>query len=206
MATRGVRPQRENGRSQTDLLIIPVLLLFLPGMTGASCCYLAKNNLMCHDVCELILASKSDSHLKHLLQRAPEYCPESMWLSDRNQQHSGVADNRAADFRRFEPQVTRAVRRLPFGFIDTRLPSNCFPAEATHRNSKCIEREVWGCINSSLPGVLKKSDGWVGLGCCELAIAVECRQACKQASSKNDILKICRKEYEVSILQILFSS
>lgn len=29
-------------------------------------------------------------------------------------------------------------------------------------------------------GVLKKSDGWVGLGCCELAIAVECRQACKQ--------------------------
>uniref|UniRef100_A0A8C5SE46 Reversion-inducing cysteine-rich with Kazal motifs N-terminal domain-containing protein n=1 Tax=Laticauda laticaudata TaxID=8630 RepID=A0A8C5SE46_LATLA len=57
--------------------------------------------------------------------------------------------------------------------------------------------EVWGCINSSLPGVLKKSDGWVGLGCCELAIAIECRQACKQASSKNDILKICRKEYEV---------
>jgi len=31
-------------------------------------------------------------------------------------------------------------------------------------------------------GVLKKSDGWVGLGCCELAIAVECRQACKQVS------------------------
>lgn len=29
-------------------------------------------------------------------------------------------------------------------------------------------------------GVLKKSDGWVGLGCCELAIVVECRQACKQ--------------------------
>uniref|UniRef100_A0A803VCZ2 Reversion-inducing cysteine-rich protein with Kazal motifs n=1 Tax=Ficedula albicollis TaxID=59894 RepID=A0A803VCZ2_FICAL len=83
-----------------------------------------------------ILSSKSDSRLKHLLQRAPEYCPESM-------------------------------------------------------------KEVWGCINSSLPGVLKKSDGWVGLGCCELAIAVECRQACKQASAKNDVLKVCRKEYEV---------
>ncbi|OXB70741.1 UNVERIFIED_CONTAM: hypothetical protein H355_008304 [Colinus virginianus] len=84
-----------------------------------SCCYHAKDNLMCRDVCEQILSSKSDSRLKHLLQRAPEYCPESMG-------------------------------------------------------------EVWGCINSSLPGVLKKSDGWVGLGCCELAIAVECRQACKQ--------------------------
>ncbi|KAJ6657851.1 hypothetical protein lerEdw1_001901 [Lerista edwardsae] len=97
---------------------------------------------MCHDVCEQILASKSDSHLKHLLQRVPEYCPESMG-------------------------------------------------------------EVWGCINSSLPGVLKKSDGWVGLGCCELAIVVECRQACKQASSKNDILKICRKEYENALFSCI---
>lgn len=34
-------------------------------------------------------------------------------------------------------------------------------------------------------GVLKKSDGWVGLGCCELAIAVECRQACKQVRLSN---------------------
>lgn len=34
--------------------------------------------------------------------------------------------------------------------------------------------------NFIFKGVLKKSDGWVGLGCCELAIAVECRQACKQ--------------------------
>ncbi|MEQ2191913.1 hypothetical protein XENOCAPTIV_004315, partial [Xenoophorus captivus] len=30
------------------------------------------------------------------------------------------------------------------------------------------------------PGVSKKSDGWVGLGCCELAIAGECRRECKQ--------------------------
>ncbi|NXE38161.1 RECK protein, partial [Ptilorrhoa leucosticta] len=110
---------------------------------GLSCCYHAKDNLMCRDVCEQILSSKSDSRLKHLLQRAPEYCPESM-------------------------------------------------------------REVWGCINSSLPGVLKKSDGWVGLGCCELAIAVECRQACKQASAKNDVLKVCRKEYEEPIDFLLF--
>ncbi|KAF7247909.1 Reversion-inducing cysteine-rich protein with Kazal motifs [Varanus komodoensis] len=113
-----------------------------PDGPGASCCYLAKGNLMCRDVCEQILTSKSDSHLKHLLQRAPEYCPETMG-------------------------------------------------------------EVWGCINSSLPGVLKKSDGWVGLGCCELAIVVECRQACKQASSKNDILKICRKEYENALFSCI---
>nr|XP_009506230.1 PREDICTED: reversion-inducing cysteine-rich protein with Kazal motifs-like [Phalacrocorax carbo] len=109
---------------------------------GLSCCYHAKDNLMCRDVCEQILSSKSDSRLKHLLQRAPEYCPESMG-------------------------------------------------------------EVWGCINSSLPGVLKKSDGWVGLGCCELAIAVECRQACKQASAKNDVLKVCRKEYENALFSCI---
>ncbi|KAJ7416685.1 hypothetical protein BTVI_34911 [Pitangus sulphuratus] len=101
------------------LLCLAAAPLLSPAAAGLSCCYHAKENLMCRDVCEQILSSKSDSRLKHLLQRAPEYCPESM-------------------------------------------------------------REVWACINSSLPGVLKKSDGWVGLGCCELAIAVECRQACKQ--------------------------
>uniref|UniRef100_A0A3B3WJI0 Reversion-inducing cysteine-rich with Kazal motifs N-terminal domain-containing protein n=1 Tax=Poecilia mexicana TaxID=48701 RepID=A0A3B3WJI0_9TELE len=52
------------------------------------------------------------------------------------------------------------------------------------------------CINSTLPGVSKKSDGWVGLGCCELAIAGECRRECKQASSKNDITKVCKKVTE----------
>ncbi|CAM5091872.1 unnamed protein product [Eretmochelys imbricata] len=123
-------------------LAAAALLLLLPGAAGMSCCYHAKDNLMCRDVCEQILSSKSDSRLKHLLQRAPEYCPESMG-------------------------------------------------------------EVWGCINSSLPGVLKKSDGWVGLGCCELAIVVECRQACKQASSKNDILKVCRKEYENALFSCI---
>uniref|UniRef100_A0A8D0G7P3 Reversion-inducing cysteine-rich protein with Kazal motifs n=1 Tax=Sphenodon punctatus TaxID=8508 RepID=A0A8D0G7P3_SPHPU len=97
-----------------------------------------KDNLMCHDVCEQILSSKSDSRLKHLLQRAPDYCPESM-------------------------------------------------------------------VSWTAFGVLKKSDGWVGLGCCELAIVVECRQACKQASSKNDILKVCRKEYEEDPSSISFS-
>ncbi|XP_039383769.1 reversion-inducing cysteine-rich protein with Kazal motifs isoform X5 [Mauremys reevesii] len=123
-------------------LAAAALLLLLPGAAGMSCCNHAKDNLMCRDVCEQILSSKSDSHSKHLLQRAPEYCPESMG-------------------------------------------------------------EVWGCINSSLPGVLKKSDGWVGLGCCELAIVVECRQACKQASSKNDILKVCRKEYENALFSCI---
>nr|XP_028559628.1 reversion-inducing cysteine-rich protein with Kazal motifs isoform X1 [Podarcis muralis] len=142
------RPPRQGdggGARGTLVAALALLLLLLPlppGVAGASCCYLAKGNLMCRDVCEQILTSKSDSHLKHLLQRAPEYCPESMG-------------------------------------------------------------EVWDCINSSLPGVLKKSDGWVGLGCCELAIVVECRQACKQASSKNDIMKVCRKEYENALFSCI---
>ncbi|XP_060637465.2 reversion-inducing cysteine-rich protein with Kazal motifs isoform X1 [Anolis sagrei] len=149
MAARAGPPQRGTWETRMALLAAParlllllLLLLWLPGLADASCCYLAKGNLMCRDVCEQILTSKSDSHLKHLLQRAPEYCPESMG-------------------------------------------------------------EVWGCINSSLPGVLKKSDGWVGLGCCELAIVVECRQACKQASSKNGILKNCRKEYENALFNCI---
>uniref|UniRef100_A0A3Q1FW82 Reversion-inducing cysteine-rich with Kazal motifs N-terminal domain-containing protein n=1 Tax=Acanthochromis polyacanthus TaxID=80966 RepID=A0A3Q1FW82_9TELE len=62
---------------------------------------------------------KSESRLKHLLQRLPGYCPESM-------------------------------------------------------------NELWMCINSTLPGVSRKSDGWVGLGCCELAISAECRRECRQ--------------------------
>uniref|UniRef100_A0AAY5EEX4 Reversion-inducing cysteine-rich protein with Kazal motifs n=1 Tax=Electrophorus electricus TaxID=8005 RepID=A0AAY5EEX4_ELEEL len=78
----------------------------------------------------------SESRLKHLLQRFPSYCPESM-------------------------------------------------------------NELWNCINSTLPGKMK-SDGWVGLGCCELAISVECRRECKQASSKNDIIKLCKKDTEVT--------
>uniref|UniRef100_A0A8C5LEY5 Reversion-inducing cysteine-rich protein with Kazal motifs n=1 Tax=Jaculus jaculus TaxID=51337 RepID=A0A8C5LEY5_JACJA len=49
--------------------------------------------------------------------------------------------------------------------------------------------EIWSCMNSSLPGVFKKSDGWVGLGCCELAIAMECRQACKQVTPNSQGLK-----------------
>ncbi|XP_062335270.1 reversion-inducing cysteine-rich protein with Kazal motifs [Osmerus eperlanus] len=56
--------------------------------------------------------------------------------------------------------------------------------------------ELLTCINSSLPGASKKSDGWVGLGCCELAISPECRRDCKKASSKNDITKVCKKDTE----------
>ncbi|XP_054583183.1 reversion-inducing cysteine-rich protein with Kazal motifs isoform X3 [Eptesicus fuscus] len=113
-----------------------------PGSAGALCCDHSKDNQMCHDVCEQIFSSKSESRLKHLLQRAPDYCPETMV-------------------------------------------------------------EIWSCMNSSLPGVFKKSDGWVGLGCCELAITLECRQACKQASSKNDISKVCRKEYENALFSCI---
>uniref|UniRef100_A0A8C7R8P2 Reversion-inducing cysteine-rich protein with Kazal motifs n=1 Tax=Oncorhynchus mykiss TaxID=8022 RepID=A0A8C7R8P2_ONCMY len=86
---------------------------------------------------EPLATIKSESRLKHLLQRLPSYCPESMV-------------------------------------------------------------SLWICINSTLPGASRKSDGWVGLGCCELAISAECRRECKQASSKNDITKICKKDTEVS--------
>uniref|UniRef100_A0A672JRZ8 Reversion-inducing cysteine-rich protein with Kazal motifs n=1 Tax=Sinocyclocheilus grahami TaxID=75366 RepID=A0A672JRZ8_SINGR len=68
-----------------------------------------------------------------------------------------------------------------------RLPSYC-PESLS---------ELWICINNTLPGASKKSDGWVGLGCCELAISAECRRDCKQASSKNDIAKVCKKDTEV---------
>uniref|UniRef100_A0A8C4GJ43 Reversion-inducing cysteine-rich protein with Kazal motifs n=1 Tax=Dicentrarchus labrax TaxID=13489 RepID=A0A8C4GJ43_DICLA len=78
---------------------------------------------------------KSESRLKHLLQRLPGYCPESM-------------------------------------------------------------NELWLCINSTLPGVSRKSDGWVGLGCCELAISTECRRECRQNSlysciTKNEMGSTC---------------
>nr|AIZ00509.1 reversion-inducing cysteine-rich protein with Kazal motifs [Xenopus laevis] len=119
-----------------------LLIFLLLEAADASCCNQAKDNLMCRDVCEQILSSKSESRIKHLLLRAPDYCPTSM--------------------------------------ID-----------------------VWTCINSSLPGVSKKSEGWVGLGCCELAIAVECRRACKQASSQNDISKSCRKQYETALISCI---
>ncbi|MBZ3869736.1 Reversion-inducing cysteine-rich protein with Kazal motifs [Sciurus carolinensis] len=49
-----------------------------PGSAGALCCNHSKDNQMCRDVCEQIFSSKSESRLKHLLQRAPDYCPETM--------------------------------------------------------------------------------------------------------------------------------
>ncbi|KPP66496.1 reversion-inducing cysteine-rich protein with Kazal motifs-like, partial [Scleropages formosus] len=92
---------------------------------------------------------KSESRLKHLLQRLPSYCPESMVSSD------------------------HTLYALMFGVS-----------------------ELWICINSTLPGASRKSDSWVGLGCCELAISVDCRRECKLASSKNDITKVCKKDSE----------
>ncbi|XP_068092712.1 reversion-inducing cysteine-rich protein with Kazal motifs [Hyperolius riggenbachi] len=121
------------------LCLLLLVAILLPQAADSSCCYQAKDNSMCREMCIQILASKSESQQKHLLQRAPEYCPPSM-------------------------------------------------------------TEIWNCMNSSLPGASKKSDGWVGLGCCELAIVSECRRACKQASSTNDILKTCRKQYESALI------
>ncbi|XP_017294946.1 reversion-inducing cysteine-rich protein with Kazal motifs [Kryptolebias marmoratus] len=103
-----------------------------------ACCHYAAESSPCKEACDQLVAIKSESHLKHLFQRLPSYCPESM-------------------------------------------------------------NELWMCINSTLPGVSRRSDGWVGLGCCELAIAFECRRECRQASSKNDITKVCKKVTENSL-------
>ncbi|XP_030254931.1 reversion-inducing cysteine-rich protein with Kazal motifs [Sparus aurata] len=103
-----------------------------------SCCHHAAEFSPCKEACDQLATIKSESRLKHLLQRLPGYCPESM-------------------------------------------------------------NELWMCINSTLPGVSRKSDGWVGLGCCELAISAECRRECRQASSKNDITKVCKKVTENSL-------
>ncbi|XP_015210000.1 reversion-inducing cysteine-rich protein with Kazal motifs [Lepisosteus oculatus] len=99
------------------------------------CCHHGREISRCREACEQLSTIKSESRLKHLLQRLPSYCPESM-------------------------------------------------------------NELWVCINSTLPGASKKSEGWVGLGCCELAIDPDCRQECKLASSKNDIRKKCEKGFE----------
>ncbi|XP_018609631.2 reversion-inducing cysteine-rich protein with Kazal motifs isoform X2 [Scleropages formosus] len=101
----------------------------------SSCCHHAAEFSPCREACNQLPTIKSESRLKHLLQRLPSYCPESM-------------------------------------------------------------SELWICINSTLPGASRKSDSWVGLGCCELAISVDCRRECKLASSKNDITKVCKKDSE----------
>ncbi|KAJ8374848.1 hypothetical protein SKAU_G00054280 [Synaphobranchus kaupii] len=101
----------------------------------SSCCHHAAELSPCREACDQLSTIKSESRLKHLLQRLPSYCPESM-------------------------------------------------------------SELWICINSTLPGASRKSDGWVGLGCCELAISADCRRECKLASSKNDITKVCKKDSE----------
>ncbi|XP_064187363.1 reversion-inducing cysteine-rich protein with Kazal motifs-like [Anguilla rostrata] len=101
----------------------------------SSCCHHAAELSSCREACDQLSTIKSESRLKHLLQRLPSYCPESM-------------------------------------------------------------SELWICVNSTLPGASRKSDGWVGLGCCELAISPDCRRECKLASSKNDITKVCKKDSE----------
>ncbi|KAM8882007.1 reversion-inducing cysteine-rich protein with Kazal motifs isoform 1-T1 [Synchiropus picturatus] len=105
------------------------------GAQDPSCCQHAAGFSPCKEACDQLATIKSESRLKHLLQRLPSYCPESMG-------------------------------------------------------------ELWTCINSTLPGVSRKLDSWVGLGCCELAISAECRRECKQASSKNDLTKVCKKVTE----------
>ncbi|KAG5268717.1 hypothetical protein AALO_G00215660 [Alosa alosa] len=99
------------------------------------CCNHAAKAPQCKEGCEQLATIRSESRLKHFLQRLPSYCPEHM-------------------------------------------------------------NELWTCINSTLPGTSRKPEGWVGLGCCELAISPECRRECKQASSKNDITKVCKKDTE----------
>uniref|UniRef100_A0A8D3CZ90 Reversion-inducing cysteine-rich protein with Kazal motifs n=1 Tax=Scophthalmus maximus TaxID=52904 RepID=A0A8D3CZ90_SCOMX len=124
-------------RSQSLLIVLSAI-----GRTFSQKSFTGTYSTRIHKVVTFILCSppvpqlatiKSESRLKHLLQRLPSYCPESM------------------------------VSPL----------------------SLCLNR------------VSRKSDGWVGLGCCELAISSECRRECRQASSKNDITKVCKKVTEV---------
>ncbi|KAF6735937.1 Reversion-inducing cysteine-rich protein with Kazal motifs [Oryzias melastigma] len=103
-----------------------------------SCCQHAAAVDNCKEACDQLASIKSESHLKHFLQRLPSFCPESM-------------------------------------------------------------SELWVCINSSLPGVSRKSAGWVGIGCCELAISTECLNECKYASSRKDITEVCKKLTENSL-------
>lgn len=121
---------------QIRLLLLLGFSFFQPlRAQDPSCCHHAPDYSPCKEACDQLATIKSESRLKHLLQRLPSYCPESM-------------------------------------------------------------NELWTCVNSTLPGVSRKSEGWVGLGCCELAISAECRRECKQASSKNDIMKVCKKVTE----------
>ncbi|XP_035287406.1 reversion-inducing cysteine-rich protein with Kazal motifs-like [Anguilla anguilla] len=119
--------------------IIPFFLAFnvyhFAHAQDSSCCHHAVDLSTCREACDQLSTIKSESRLKHLLQRLPSYCPESM-------------------------------------------------------------NELWTCINSTLPGASRRSEGWVGLGCCELAISTDCRRDCGQASSKNDITKVCKKDSE----------
>ncbi|KAA0704930.1 Reversion-inducing cysteine-rich protein with [Triplophysa tibetana] len=57
--------------------------------------------------------------------------------------------------------------------------------------------DLWICINKTLPGASKKSDGWVGLGCCELAISAECRRdlgsvCCSYAGRHTNCREYCQ--------------
>lgn len=44
----------------------------------SSCCHHAKDYSPCREACDQLATTKSESRLKHLLQRLPSYCPESM--------------------------------------------------------------------------------------------------------------------------------
>ncbi|XP_029687796.1 reversion-inducing cysteine-rich protein with Kazal motifs [Takifugu rubripes] len=134
------RQESTKMRACCGIIALLVLLVNLKALAAQdpSCCHQAAEFTPCKEACDQLATIKSESRLKHLLQRLPGYCPESM-------------------------------------------------------------NELWTCINSTLPGVSRKSEGWVGLGCCELAISAECRRECRQASSENDIIKVCKKVTENSL-------
>uniref|UniRef100_A0A8C9U327 Reversion-inducing cysteine-rich protein with Kazal motifs n=1 Tax=Scleropages formosus TaxID=113540 RepID=A0A8C9U327_SCLFO len=62
-----------------------------------------------------------------------------------------------------------------------RLPSYC--------PEHMVRRLVTLSFVLNFSGVSKKSDGWVGLGCCELAISVDCRRHCK--SVRSPVVTVC---------------
>uniref|UniRef100_A0A8C4PY39 Reversion-inducing cysteine-rich with Kazal motifs N-terminal domain-containing protein n=1 Tax=Eptatretus burgeri TaxID=7764 RepID=A0A8C4PY39_EPTBU len=92
-----------------------------------------------------------------------------------NLQSDAVCCDQARDF----PTCREACEQLTSAKSESRL-KHLFHKLPIY----CVDSLVnfWECINSTLLGVSRKPQGWVGLGCCELAITSDCRLMCRQVA------------------------
>ncbi|XP_078454007.1 reversion-inducing cysteine-rich protein with Kazal motifs-like [Lampetra planeri] len=61
------------------LLLVARLLQLHPARAqDAACCYQARENPICREVCEQLTSTKSESRMKHLLHKLPSYCSDGM--------------------------------------------------------------------------------------------------------------------------------